>query len=76
MSIAATANLHDVTQRFEESAQRAVLAARELSESAPGGGGMVDAMVSMSVNAQVAQGALAAVRTSHDLTYSILDIVA
>lgn len=76
MNVGAAATLQDVTQRFADSAMRVVSAARGLSEPGPNGDDLVGAVVEMSVNQRVAQGALLAVRTSNELTSSILDIVA
>jgi len=75
MNVGAAATLQDVTERFTDSVTRVVSAARGLSESSPNGGDLAGAMVDMSVNQRVAQGALVAVRTSNELTSSILDIV-
>lgn len=76
MPVGATGALQDVTQRFTDSVQRVVSAARDLSAPSPGGGDLAGAMVDMSVNERLVQGTLAAVRTSNDLTSSILDVVA
>jgi len=76
MNVGAAATLQDVTQRFTDSVTRVVSAARGLSEPRPNGDDLAGAVVEMSVNQRVAQGALVAVRTSNELTSSILDLVA
>lgn len=76
MNVGAAASLQDVTQRFTDSVARVVSAASGLSEPSPNGEDLSGAIVDMSVNQRVAQGALEAVRTSNELTSSILDIVA
>ena len=76
MNVGAAATLQDVNQRFTDSVTRVVSAARGLSEPGPNGDDLAGAVVDMSVNQRVAQGTLMAVRTSNELTSSILDIVA
>ncbi len=76
MNVGAAATLQDVNQRFSNSVTRVVSAARELSEPSLNEGDLAGAVVDMSVNRRVAQGTLMAVRTSNELTSSILDIVA
>jgi hypothetical protein len=76
MTVGVTENLQFATQRFNDSAERVVSAARELSGSSQGGGDIAGALVDMAVNQRVVDGSIAAVRASNDLTGSILDIVA
>ena len=76
MNVGAVATLQDVNQRFTNSVTRVVSAARGLTEPSPNGHDLAAAVVDMSVNRRVAQGTLMAVRTSNELTSSMLDIVA
>ncbi|MEY4669894.1 MAG: hypothetical protein RL518_2593 [Pseudomonadota bacterium] len=76
MAIGAVSNLRDVSQRFSASVDRVVSAARDLSGETPGGDDLAAALVEMSTSKLVVQGTIAAVRTSNELTTSILDIVA
>lgn len=76
MPVGAAGALQDVTQRFNDSVQRVVSSARDLSEPSPGGGDLAGAMVDMSVDERSVQATFAAVRTSNEMTSSILDIVA
>jgi hypothetical protein len=76
MAISAAARLTEVSQRFDRSVNRFLIAAQQLSEPTPGGGDLAEAMVDVMVQEKVVRGTLAAARVDEDMTSSLLDIIA